>query len=394
MARQDRKDRGLFERPRGSGRWWIRYCVDGRDVRRFVGNKTEARNEYDTIKARQRAGDSVVPLRTTIGRLIQLGVADAEANGQKSLKEVRRFAALFGHHWGRKRAVTLTTSDVAAYRAGRRDGQLTTKDPEKRPHQRKTLCVSDSTVNRELSWLRHCYHLGLRHSPPLVSRVPYIPILAERNVRAGFFDLAEFQRLREHLPEHVRVPATIGYYTGMRRGEILGLKWAQIDFGAGVLRLDPHTTKTDEPREVPLIAEVRAALEAWRLTTIEQWPSCPWVCHLRGERVERITTAWKTACRKAGLPGRLFHDFRRSAVRNLVRAGVNQAVAQAISGHKTASVFARYNIVSNKDLAQAGALLERYLEAATSEKRADSGNGTGTKPALEEATPKPALVSV
>lgn len=375
MARKDRKDRGLLERPKGSDRWWVRYYADGRAVLKFIGTKTQARNYYDTIKTKQRAGEPVVePMRTTIGRLVELGVADAKAQGHRSMLAVTRFAALLNEQWGPKRAATLTTSDVLQYRALRRAGTLTTKDTDK-PHHNNRTWVGDSTINRELKWLRHCYRLGLDHEPPLVARIPRIPLVQERNKRTGFFEPVEFTRLRAHLPEHVKVVAVIGYHTGMRIGEILGLRWTQIDFAEGVLRLDPHATKTDEAREIPLVGEVQTTLEAWRLTTMTTYSACPFVCHYRGERLERITTAWKRATAKAGLPGKLFHDFRRTAVRNLVRAGVDPTIAKRISGHKTDSIFSRYNIVNTADLVQAGRLLERYLEAATA---TQSTPGTAT----------------
>ncbi len=84
----------------------------------------------------------------------------------------------------------------------------------------------------------------------------------------------------------------------------------------------------------------------------------PWIFHRKGRQIGDFRKAWTTACEKAGVPGRIPHDFRRTAVRNLVRAGVPERVAMQMTGHKTRSVFERYNIVSEGDLDAAAKRLD------------------------------------
>lgn len=197
----------------------------------------------------------------------------------------------------------------------------------------------------------------------------------EDNLPQGIFTEDEYKLLRAALPDHVKVPLIIGYWTGMRAGEIVMLRWEQIDLERGLLRLEPGTTKNNQGRLVPLVKEVTEALWQWKQRMLLRYPSCPWVCHFRGERLERVPKgAWKAACDRLGLKGKLFHDLRRTAVRNMVRAGISERVAMVISGHKTRSVFDRYDIVSEKDLFQAARCLQQQFFSVRREPGALEGS--------------------
>ena len=93
----------------------------------------------------------------------------------------------------------------------------------------------------------------------------------------------------------------------------------------------------------------------------QRYLDCPYVCHLHGQLIKELKHSWKTACQRIGLVGKTFHDMRRTGVRNLIRAGVPETVAMKISGHKTRSVFDRYNITSEEDLKEAATKLGDYI---------------------------------
>lgn len=157
---------------------------------------------------------------------------------------------------------------------------------------------------------------------------------------------------------------TFAYCTGWRTpSEVLPLTWAQVDFAAGVVRLEPGTTKNREGRTFPfaVLPQLEAVLRTQReyTTAVERRLGCviPWVFHREGQRLKGFRRAWLSACRRAGLVGMIPHDFRRTAVRNLVRAGVPERVAMQLTGHKTRSVFDRYDIVNEADLREAVAKL-------------------------------------
>jgi len=142
------------------------------------------------------------------------------------------------------------------------------------------------------------------------------------------------------------------------QSEILTLERRQLDLDAGTLRLDPGATKNADPRVVYLTPALMAAL-AEQLARVDALQRkleriVPWLFpHLRGRRAgnprHEFRKVWSTACTKAGVPGRLLHDFRRTAVRNMERAGVARSVAMQLTGHRTENVYRRYAIVNDGD---------------------------------------------
>lgn len=157
---------------------------------------------------------------------------------------------------------------------------------------------------------------------------------------------------------------------GRRIREIAGLTWDRIDLGREVVPLDPGTTKNKEGRTIFLDDELKELLRAqWEARKGNGDKVLPWVFLNRNgiERVKRFEKAWEASCEKAEIGIRLFHDLRRTSVRNMVRAGIPETVAMQISGRKTRSVFDCFDIVSEVDLKAAAmkqaACLERQLGA-------------------------------
>jgi len=227
--------------------------------------------------------------------------------------------------------------------------------------------AANATINRELAALKRMLNLGVRQTPPKVDRVPYIPMLREDNVRKGFFEHGEFLALRDALSDHLKGFVTFGYKTGWRLSEITGLTWDKVDFNQRVVRLDPGETKNNEARTVSMDDEVLEVLQRQKELRGKSGTVLPNVfLNTDGtDQVKRFDKSWKTACKTAEIGKRLFHDFRRSAVRNMVRAGVPERVAMTISGHKTRSVFERYNIVSEEDIKLAAQKQAVYLQSQT-----------------------------
>lgn len=322
--------------------WWIRYYRNGQRFEESARTPVwkDARDLLNEKEGARAAGVPVAPQKHTFEDAAKDITADYTNNGKRSLKWLtRRIKKHLAPWFGGRRLADIRTTDVRAYTAAR----LAAK-------------ASHGTVNREIAVLRRMFSLALLDERVL--RAPKIPTLKENNVRTGFFDDAQFQSVRAHLPADLQPLATVAYLTGWRRAELLTLQWRQIDMEAGEIRLEAGTTKNNDGRVIPfgLHEELRTtieALHAQRKALEKRGTICPNVFHRSGKPIKDFRGAWAAACEAASCPGRLAHDFRRSAARNLVRAGVPEGVAMKITGHKTRSVFERYNITSKDDVREA-----------------------------------------
>lgn len=239
-------------------------------------------------------------------------------------------------------------------------------------------------------------------------------MLREDPPRKGFFEKGDYEALFRSLPDYARVPLALGYFTGMRKGEALGLRWDQVDFLQNSIRLHAGETKNGEGRVVPMVPQLATLL---RERYAKRQASSPRVCYRldkRGHavRIKGLRRVWESCCVKLGL-GRfepltdpatgepvygklrsdrrrakprvkmthvrkIFHDLRRSAVCNMVNGGVPEKVAMTISGHKTRSVFDRYNIVSDAELKLAARKIAEHYER-------ENGHNSGTvEPVTED----------
>ena len=199
----------------------------------------------------------------------------------------------------------------------------------------------------------------------------------------GFFEHEDFLALRDALPSYLKGFVTFGYKYGWRLSEIAKLTWSQVDRTSGIVRLEVGETKNNEARTVYLDEELKAIYERqWELRK-ETMKLLPFVFLNRTgtDRIKRFDKVWEKACRDAKIGVRIFHDLRRTAVRNLVRSGVPERVAMMLSGHKTRSVFDRYNIVNDEDLKMAMLKQEEYL-------RSQMGTKTGTIHSIDEKVKK------
>ncbi len=349
--------------------YWIRYCRNGQRHEESTHSKVK-QAAIDLLRVREGDIAHGAPITAKITRLrFDQAAADLiteyRINRRRSVDELeRRIRLHLTPYFGGRRMASITPADVRAYIARRQEqGIVAWKGTRK---GQRIADVSDAEINRELGTLKRIFSLAVQAEKLL--RRPHIALLEERNTRTGFFEFPMLAAMLPHLPAPVQPVVLFAYITGWRiDSEVLPLEWRQVDFKAGEVRLDPETTKNRAGRVFPLTDNLRALLEDQRREADRlkaQGLITPWVFFRmiakgrRGPKAPRpiraFTVAWRQACRAAGCPGRIPHDLRRTAVRNMVRRGVPERVAMELAGHKTRSVFDRYNIVSAGDLRTAG----------------------------------------
>lgn len=342
---------GTIYRQKGRSIWMLKYYRDGRAIYESSGTdvKDEAKKELRKREGAIADGRAIAPkaARLRFEHAVRSVEHDYTTNGRRSLGNVEtRIRLHLMPYFGGRKMTAITTADVRAY----------TTD-------RLKAGAKPASVNRELAILKRAFSLAVKDGT--LTAKPHIPMLTENNVRTGFFERDQFEAVRKHLPAPWRSVMTFALLTGWRvRSEVLPLTWAQVDPGAAVVRLEAGTTKNSEGRtfpygRLPELKVVIAAQERVRDELKAKGTICPYVFpDEQGKRLPAFySDVWREACRLAGCPGKIPHDFRRTAVRNLVRAGVPEKTAMMLTGHKTRSVFDRYDIVDEKDLADAVARL-------------------------------------
>jgi len=279
--------------------------------------------------------------RITYGELLDDLLEHAKANVKESTAKIWNWCIeanirpFFGHIRGSR----LTTEIMKEYR-------------RKRLHEGR----SETTCNRELSILRTAPNLGRKCTPPKVNALPYFPMVREENARQGFLTDEQYTKLRDALSDDLKPLFVTAYFTGVRLGELLAWEWDQVDWKQGFITLNAGETKSGYSRAVPIL---KGDMSHWLEWPVGQSNGCPKVFNRVGEPIKNFRRGWQNACAVAGVPELKFHDLRRTAVRNMRRAGVPQVVRMRITGHRTDSMERRYNIVDVDDLKAAKKLMER-----------------------------------
>ncbi|MBX7185032.1 MAG: site-specific integrase [Vicinamibacteria bacterium] len=343
-----------FVYQRGSA-WWVQYRANGQRIReaaripdkdgvlRPATTEAEARRYLRARRADVLGGRFLSPqaARLSVADLLDALETHLAAKGIRSLAKVRCHAKALRSFFALERAAEVTPASIERFKA-----------------ERRAAGRAAATVNRELEILRQAYRLAVRHRHLAPPNVPAIDMLPVDNVRQGFFTPKEISALLPHLEPDLRDFVEWASLTGQRKGEASALAWAMLDRSGAVwvFQIPATIAKNKHGRTLPVVGVARSVIER-RLQARRL--GLDLVFHRTskgkpGQPVALFDKAWRNALKAAGLPSeRLFHDLRRSAARNLRRAGASETESMRVTGHKTPSMFRRYSITTDDEVAAA-----------------------------------------
>ena len=325
--------------------WWIRYSVNGREERESSGSINRA-DAVELLKKRRREIlireiDKEREQDLTLSMLLDNSYTDALDNGYKTLRHLRSHRKHLFDFFGDCPAASISARAIKKYR-----------------HHRMNAGVKNATINREVMSLSRAFTVAAEED--LISVRPVFPKrLTEPPPRQGFFKHEEYLELRKHLPAWAQDVLDFSYRTGWRRTEIWELSWKEIDVEDCAIRLHPDRSKNSEARWIKFPAAVLQRRLRERVVHLDL------VFHRDGKKIhtQAWSKVWHRARNLAGQPGRHLHDCRRTAVRNFIRANVKEQTAMKITGHKSHSVFRRYNITDQHEVIDAADRMDEFIEA-------------------------------
>ena len=372
----ERVETNIYRR-KGSPYFWLQYSANGKRIKESTKTNliTKARKMLKQREGMAVSGIHPVSKKIKFKELEELIIKDYEMNGRKS-----------------KDRLELSIRHLRKYFEGMKADKIKRIHIDDYIDSRLKEGAMNATINNELACIRRMGNLAIEKE--LIRFFPKVKLLkrvdkeGKPNTRTGFFEHAQFLDLRKNIPDYLKSLVTLGYESGMRLDEIRSLKVNQVSLTKGKITLEQGTTKNDEGRTFYMSDELKhmlaSMLEERKAKSIES--DLLFISNTGKGEIINLRRAWNIACRRAGLgygykinreyvekwqdeysPGPIFHDFRRTAVRNMVRAGVPESVAMKISGHKDRSVFERNNITDEKDIQKASRQMRAYYESYENE---------------------------
>ena len=340
------KDRNIFIR---NSIYWIRYSVNGKQRRESTDSVKKEDARLLLAKRLQEIAEGKEPEIKKIKNhtFEELAIEYFKwCERQRSFKSKRLFIKQLVDTFGHLQLRFINTRLIEQYQTDR-----TNKGNK------------PATVNRLLATLKHCIPKGYQWemlSDDTLKRVRQVRLLEENNRRLRYLSKDECQELLSHCQGNTRAIVITALNTGCRKGEILSLKWDNVDLKHGFILLD--ITKNGDRREIPINDTLRHTLQG-----LTRRLDIPYVFHdaITGKPYQDVKRSFNTALRKAGIKDFHFHDLRHTFASHLVMAGVDITTVSRLLGHKSLTMTLRYSHLAPEHLSNAVNVLDSTLNGST-----------------------------
>jgi len=353
--------------------WCVGFTVNGRRVRETVGPNKRIAERVLSLRMTQVLENRYFPPNRQLGRMPFKDFAQTylEREGPllKSIRTERNRVLAWAREFGTRPLGQITRAEMETWR------------------RKKMTTCRPATINRDLSRLRRMFSLavewGLLEESPMKS----MKFLRENNARTRYLSLEECQRLIANcIAPHIRALVGVALHSGMRLGEILNLRWYDLDFASGFILV--RDSKNGESRHVPMDATLFALFRAY-----PHRPSTDLVfSSSSGGHIVDVRTGFLNSCKRAGLIDLHFHDLRHTFASQFVMSGGDLYILKEILGHKSITMTQRYahlsptykiKAIDRMNTLWAGAT----PQASTSEMLPESSSVTAASQALHQDTP-------
>lgn len=341
--------KGLYKR---GNLWWISYADGFGNIIRESSQSTKFKDAETLLLERKKAvreGKEPEPIKRIPNHTFQQ-LADEYlkwCERQRSFRSKKGFIAQLKESFGNIQLRHLNTKLLEQFQT-----------------ERTQKGNKPATVNRLMATIKHCIHKGYQWemlSEETLKRVRQVKLLEENNRRLRYLSQPECQALINNCQGNTKATVVMALNTGMRKGEILGLKWDQVDLRHGFILL--KETKNGERREIPINETLRGALQR-----ILRRVDIPYVFYdsSTGQPYQDIKRSFNTALRRAGIRDFRFHDLRHTFASHLVMAGIDITTVSRLLGHKSLTMTLRYSHLAPSHMVKAVDILDNTLTGKSS----------------------------
>jgi len=325
---------------RGSN-WYIDFTFHGQRIREMIGPSRKGADKVIAKRKAEIAENKFLDVRkepdpTKFYDFAKEYLQWSKTNKKPSSynRELSRMRALY-HGFETKDIQAIITLDIERYKSKRKEE------------------VKPASVNREIALLKHMFTKAIEWGKLTENPAKKVKLLKGEVKRVRFLIPEEIGRLLSNCADHLKPIVTVALHTGMRKGELLGLQWPQIDFEQGIITLTD--TKNDERRDIPMNETVKATLKG-----IERIGANVF-CNGDGETFANVRRSFETAVRKSGIEDFRFHDLRHTFASNLVMEGIDIMTVKELMGHKDLTMTLRYSHLAPNHKTRAVNILDRVM---------------------------------